>query len=1340
MTVEPYLSDWKLDGGVWRTVGEEPPGGWYLRSRRQCDLDRVSFSVSKEKEDGIVYLYTTDWRVLLRRNRIYVKYSGLIGVKRCWTKYWYTVNRSMDFPAGSWHDLQLKLDGEYLRVDWDGKEVVRWNSPAGEWTERVRSCDKLSLAGQYCFPDRLPPSALEGENQIIVLHAYKTPVSFRGIEFVGVDQGPAQGFHDPSHPPRPYTKVDTHIEALLPIEPVEVTWALKGEDAREAAKLPAVSQWNIEERAEIDGMTEGERGQRLPVRYFVGAAQPGPFPQTLYSIRGWPQSVSIYFNLEKAGAYTLKNEWGSGDIGQGGTVFEVSVDDKAVSRVVYRALDQDGTVAPVKDYVPLVLSEGPHRIDLRFSTDLVFQIFWTMKYQYVKLGPLALVPGIEEPFFEYEAPHIDEPEALKSEPKIGEQAGKIIKYCITNLKPGGKYTAKLVFYDVEAVEPGQRAMDIYANGKQVEEGLDVVEDAGWTTYLEKAYELTAQTAVGDQAGHIEIKLVAKRFKAFLNALKVVDGSGKVVFHQNCGWDQSLVGSHARPSYNPSFSVTPISAEPPIWTPEELFDGHNLVANPHFSQTDDRGKASAWYSGKELLELAKSEDGPQIPLEFYNILQGDGEYGYDEKVGHDHAGSLRIGKTGEDFGVTCNGPAVDYGKSQKFGFYVKTEGATGRVWPEIYWFATNMNAGSPLPAPRLQLIGKSKGEPGVTGTSDWQQLAVEVRPPFGAVFAMLAVRVEANSSGSIWIDDAEFNGYGAEPLEITYSHLGYHPKSDKSIVVKSLSEGAVKWQLLRAKSGEVVKSGDAEYHSYEWFSKRHYYRFDLTGFEEPGSYELRVMQDEHTFTTDDFRVDKEVYRDFSRIALCGLYIKRFNLDIPGGHEPEALEDSHCIVSRDFPRYNSYEYVFLPERKELLGGYYDAGDEMKHMEFWPAVLFAACNAYQLIRPAPDDRTPNDCLDEMLWAYQAFHKCQTDEGAFYTRLFPYALYTENIPFYGTDRYLSNVYALPQAAGVSAMGSYILKDVDKALSSRYLQVAERNYDFNRLWDKATNEEKLNVRFLCVSKALFAEMYLWKLTGEEKYKERMDAHARIVAEGLKAKAYRGAPEIVSADDVGGISQDFVIVPCLFAQMYPDHPTVGKILEGLRTFAADVKRVSSYSPWGQARDLSTPEGQEPERWPKNERSIAYWPTLAYSLSQVGMMLKDVEIIRLAERQLQWCLGKNFADLSMIHGVGQRMVAGGDYIYDQVEFFEAWLAGDRKLFYYDGCVPTLAFREMGKGQIEISKGDGWFPAIHGYPRGYYYYWVQANYPIHAEPTEYWLPQTTPLVMAAAAVQAAVQSLE
>ena len=177
--------------------------------------------------------------------------------------------------------------------------------------------------------------------------------------------------------------------------------------------------------------------------------------------------------------------------------------------------------------------------------------------------------------------------------------------------------------------------------------------------------------------------------------------------------------------------------------------------------------------------------------------------------------------------------------------------------------------------------------------------------------------------------------------------------------------------------------------------------------------------------------------------------------------------------------------------------------------------------------------------------------------------------------------------------------------------------------------------------------------------------------------------------------------------------------------------------------MNSPADGPPARFPssgRHQRSIGYWPMLAYSLSEIGMLLGDREIVHLAERQLQWCLGKNFADLSMVQGVGRRFVAGGDHIFWQTEFFDAWLRSDKKLMYFDGNVPTGAMRDLGDGTVRVRKGDNWEPPLRGYPKGYCAMAATPDYGIHPAPSENYLPQTAQFALAASGVYKAMRWLE
>jgi len=1372
----PHVGDWKIRKGAFATKGDEPPGGWYLRSQRHYDLQRFSCEVRRESETGIVYIYTRDWRILLRRNAVTVKNTSSWGPGKppylYWPYYFFSATRPIDFTPGRWHDFALGLDGTHLTIRWDGREVLKWRSPQEEWGPRVLAAGKVPRAEQFEFPDRLPAHAVAGRDQILVLQAFRTQAAFRTLRLRAVDKGETQEF-DMNVRSGPYSKLDCELDRLAPLAPVNVDWDLPAAEKKKAEGLPALERWTVEDMVDPKKHYGISRDKKINnpvtnVEYFVGAKDPGKFPQFLhhhfrshlFGNPRMPQSVSMYFNLAKAGGYTLKLELGSHRLGWGPNVLEASVDGRPVSREVYRPTCQWSSSCEIRDYVPLRLAAGPHRIDLALDLSLLKRPHHLQKH--LRVGcQVAFEPGVHEPLFVYRARQQNNQgqsdRAFEYRLSVGEQVGKVIRYRITGLAPFAKYALRLGFQEVDINAPGARLMDVYVNGECVERGLDVYREAGFT-WLERTYKAVASMAVDKEGAEapdyaFELKLVGRNFKAFLNSLHVEDAEGEVVLRENCGWVPILDSYLSRRGYVPVWDTTPMPAEPAPWTEDAPFDGHNLAANPHFSLVDERGKPTWWHSLKDMFEktkreypidalrasglaeallavYAKRKHQPHV-LAHYNILQGEGEYAHDAEVGCEQPGSLRIGKTGPDFGVTCNWPPVDYGKRQKFSVRIKTENATGAAVPEILWFAMDANAldtkwldtgsaGSPLPTPRLQLIGRTAGKP-VTGTADWQEVVVEAMPPFGAVYAALVIRAERNTAGSIWVDDVEFNGYGAEPFEVTWSFAGYHPKSDKQIVVKSLAKAPVTWRLLSLPDGEPVRSGEAEHHSWQWWSKRHFYTLDFSDLEEEGEYRLEATQGERTAVAGPFAVSRNTYRELARKLLYGFYAKRWSCDLPGVKAPECLEDAHMLAAVPDHRFNVFEQVFFPERKDMLGGWYDAGDQIKHVEYWAAVCQALDLLLTHVKKPFRDRTDNDILDELVWGFDSFRKYQLPRGDFLYNIKPNAMASDNIPGYGIDRYAQRALPVPQAAGTFARGSIVLRKLNPKLSRACLDAAKRNYEFARLWQKAENDPEERNRFFCAAKCLFAEIHLYKATRKRVYRQRLDRHVELVADGVLRGLYRGSSEMVHGSHMyATMVQDCVWVLCHFLREHPDHPAADRAKGALWTFAERVRRVSSFSPWRQAHDLTTPDTEKPLFWPRTSRHIrpiGYWPGLAHSLAEVGMTLRDPGIIRLAERQLQFLLGKNFADISVVHGVGQRFFAGGDYVYWQAEFFDAWLKSDKKLYYFDGQVPTMAMRDTGTGEPQWQPGDNWAAPLIGWPKGYCAIHVTADYPYHPGPSEY-----------------------
>lgn len=1346
----PHIGEWQKQDGAWVTGADKPPAGWYLRSQRQYDLKTLSFELRKDNQAGIVYLYTGDWRILFRADAVIAKYAGTEAGwgqkgRRYWSNWQYTATRPMRFDADAWQPFGITLDGDNLTISRGNEQILTFGSPREEWLQRVKDSGKISQIDEYDFPEKLPPRALSGVDQVVIFHWYNTGGAVRNVLVDGADKGEARDFvsDDPSEIKNPVVAHDWEIERLAPVAPVQVTWSLPEAEQQQARPLPAVAAW------EYTGNGLVEPAENSPkVQDILHDGGDGRFPSQLsahFRVKK-TQAARLYFNLASAGDYTLQTEWGPAGLGWGPNVLQISVDGKPVSREVYRAFARSGLCSGGFDYVPLHLPAGPHRIDFELDLSHFHKVHRLQMLLRLPFTAVRLVPGVHEPEVQRMAGRSSGPptsaEGLAAPIALGEVYGKLLRYRIGGLSAGKTYAVNLGFNELEVNLPGKRLMDVYLNGQQVEQELDVCARGGWKRDLFVKHEVQA-----DADGAIEVRLVGRTFKAFLNHLKVEDADGKQVYAENCGWSKQVQARAERlreVEVLPRMASNTIPASPEPWTPESVFDGHNLVANPHFSLADNQrpGKPTYWYSGKDFAQET------QTPLLLhYNLLQGAGEYALDTEVGREHAGALKVTTTAKDFGIHCNLPLVDPNKTQAFHFYAKTEGVTGRVFPEVIWCATNMDASSQLlKAPKMQYISRSSGQ-SISGDNDWTLLSVRAKPPLGAMYAVLVVRVEENTSGTVWVDDAEFNGYGDEPLEITYSHLGYHPRSSKRIVIKSKTEAPVEWALLDAATGQPVRSGMAAHKEYEWFSKRHYFTADFTDLQGEGEYRLQAVQGDVKVESSAFGISRDAYRELTRIMLNGLWIKRMNYDIPGAQEPGFLEDAYTPNSYRDDRFSVYEKLIFPGRRDLLGGYYDAGDMIKHTEYWPTAMLALRNMDQRVQPPLANRTENDIRDEMLWAYRSFEKFQIDDASFIISSKPEGFETDNVPFYSVDRTVDQAHRLRQAAGMCALVAWEMRESDPALSRRYQEMALLSYDQPGLWRELERPEALDSvgpkEVSLAAKCLWAEAYLLKLTGDDLYRKRMSRHAQILAKGLKNRAYRHLIEMHQSNDTqANILQDCAWVPAHVLRLHPDLPERGKLEEGMRAFAEHIRELSADTVWGQALAMNHPDNQPPMRHPGgiNERPGDYWPMLAHALCEIGMYLQDREIILLAERQLQWCLGNNYADLCMVSGVGNRFIAGGDFLFWQSEFFNTWLNSDKKLYYYEGNVPKPVFREVGDGTVIVRKGNDYRPPLRGYPVGFCPMPVAPDYPMHPGVCENWLPLTSHYALAATNVYAALEWLD
>ena len=1356
--MRPLQGKWAEKDGVWKTEGKRPSAGWYLRSIHQYGIGKFSFDLKKTAADELVFVYLRDWQIVLRQDSVTARYAGFIDGEgkrpsRYWDQYWFTATRPLEFNTTGWQSFEISLANGGILIRHGGEEALNFSSPAEEWEERVRNSGKFKAFAPYVYPASLPGSS--GDRQVLVVHAYGGGLELAKLRVAGTEGKPAENFHQEGSNPE-VLPADVDLPLVRPEGVIKVDWTLSSSEAKRIAALPAVADWKIASFANTrpDAASDvgrkpsdGKKGFPKVMACSVNVPELGTFPGALVlnsRYPSFPQEGRVDFHLSEAGVYTLKLGWGNWGLGWGPNIVEIKVDGKPVLLDVYRALMQYGACSPGMEAIPLELPAGPHSVSIALVTDR-FGFHYLMKNLAFPISELALVRGKQEFWKEanvanpreqtQRAPAIDDP------PSWGEWHGARLNYRLEGLQPGRAYDVRLTFFDVESTGSGQHMQDILINGKPVAANLDVFAEAGGSRLLEKAW-----TARAEDNGEIRLQLkgAGKRQRAFVNSIEL-RSANELVFRENFGWHPFIARQPQRIlSDAPAQTGNPAPLEPPRWTSSQPFDGFNLAANPHFSMQDSEraGKPAFWYSVAEIAATANH------PFAEYKLFPGQGQYAYDDAAGNQQAGAVRLGKTAPEFGLTGGLRLTDPHKRQKFSFFARGDVGAAPVKAKFLWFALNMDAttGRILPAPKMQLVGASEGEP-VQPDGKWRKVEITARPPGEALFGVAVIVASGNAGSSIWIDDAEWNGYGAEPLEITRSFAGFHPSGGKEVLVKSFSGSPIRWKLVRSDGGKVAAEGNVQDAREEWFSKRHYFSVDFSSVREPGDYRLEVAQGAETASAG-FRIAGDVYDKVAGMMLGALHNKRFNADVENAHDPDMLDYASVPKTLASKRHMSYEPPQSPERIDLLGGYYDAGDQIKHTEFWPAVILAAFNAREAATKNAALRSSAEA--ELRWILEAFHKFALEDGTIFTTAKPQGSGLDNIPLYSFDPLPCDVRNVTQVAGSCAMSSYELKDKDPALSARYLEIAEANYGNPGLWKIVAEAGDVDPRKIsAAAKALWAEMYLAKLSKSTDYPQRMERSAGVLAEGLKKRAYADLAEMVHVSDQNGAAlQDCVWVPARFIRMYPGHPMVPALKEGLRAFAGHVEQLSATTIWGQAAAMNGIQpgkgaGSFPAYGTSNIRNIGYWPMLAHSLAQAGMALEDEKVIRLAERQIQWCLGKNQVDLSVVQGVGDRFVGGGDLYWWRDQFFNHWLGSPEKMMFHPGYVMTAAFRDIGSGRPTskaiLTAGTTGVPQ-ELYPLGYPIVPAQPPYGVRPGgllPSEVYLPELAHFSLAASSVAAGME---
>jgi len=239
-------------------------------------------------------------------------------------------------------------------------------------------------------------------------------------------------------------------------------------------------------------------------------------------------------------------------------------------------------------------------------------------------------------------------------------------------------------------------------------------------------------------------------------------------------------------------------------------------------------------------------------------------------------------------------------------------------------------------------------------------------------------------------------------DVRVNQVGYLPEGKKVATVLTNSTQPIKWNLKNS-SGKVVAEGNTKPYGHDEDSDDYVHWLDFTDFETEGTgyyFELPSVSSDTNFS-HPFDISKDIYSQMKFDALAFFYHKRSGIEIkmpyagredlcrPAGHVDGGKNKGDGSVPT-WPQDDEYKgYPQKSYTKNVIGGWYDAGDHGKYVVNGGIAVWTMMNQYERAKvngqadqgayvdggmniPEKSNGFP-DILDEARWQTDFFMKMQ-------------------------------------------------------------------------------------------------------------------------------------------------------------------------------------------------------------------------------------------------------------------------------------------------------------------------------------------------------------------------------
>jgi len=533
--------------------------------------------------------------------------------------------------------------------------------------------------------------------------------------------------------------------------------------------------------------------------------------------------------------------------------------------------------------------------------------------------------------------------------------------------------------------------------------------------------------------------------------------------------------------------------------------------------------------------------------------------------------------------------------------------------------------------------------------------------------------EATDTATYYFDQLELQRVEPDHIEgwdvwsgrISYSHTGYQPGASKTAIANELD--ASEFKVIDQQTGETVLTKPLQ------TVDTHLGTYQVMDFSEVQNASTYII-DAGGIRSHPFPIDQNVWRNTILKVLNFFYMERCGVTIPGVHG--ACHRDWTCVHKD-------------KKIIINGGWHDAGDLTQGLGNTAEAVYAMFSLAEYLHSRNDDpELYNRVMEEAEWGLDWVIKTSFRDG--YRNGGSISSRRTNGIIGDNDDITSTARNTPMdhfvASATEAIGYKLMKHMDPRKAALSLKMAEEDFQFaveGMAIAEETPEKSIfrgtfdsdYIEHLAPSIGILAAADLWKSTGKKEYVDYAAEWAKIIINSqqrtmpdwevpLTGFFYTSQQKEHILHFVHhGREHSPILALTQLCEAFPDHPDWMKWYSAVALHAQYLKNIVQYTaPYGvipasvytDEEYLLAPESRQQSFREQVLNGIplgaghylrlfpvwmdyrGHFGTIlpqGKALASAGNLRGDLESVQIAQKQLEWVIGRNSFSQSNMWGEG-----------------------------------------------------------------------------------------------------------